>query len=151
MLRIASIAALVIALAPSGSAAAQDCTCRSYSTEHGARVVSILESFEVGPLFSSDGTLLSSRAEFESELARGNQEKQGGDVLWCAGPYDSHCAPAAPSPEDSPRALRSSSSGALADVSLRWPRLSPGSSDLPPCEGGPRAGILARVERPPRA
>src|SRR5687767_6043793 len=53
-----SVFAIALLFAPA-SAAAEDCMC--LNGDNGFWSQRVLESFEVGPFFSSDGTLLSSR------------------------------------------------------------------------------------------
>lgn len=141
------------ALCPSG-AAAEECMCIAVS-DLGVRAERLLASVEVGPFFSSDGTMLTSRVvELERHFVI--ERHFGGtpatEILWCWSSDDPRCSPVQPSPDDGSRALRHVPSGMIADHSLRWREshadaLAGGTAALL----GPSEGVHARVERPPRA
>lgn len=148
----------VSVLAPAGTAAADDCMCVAMPTGRAVRVSrleqSLLESNELGPFFSSDGSSLSS-----SQLERITQhfEREArrpiGEVLWCWSPSDPRCAPGDPAPEEAPRASRTAPSLAvLPDRAARWREVWTDTElRAPPEDDRPREGVRARVERPPRA
>ncbi len=104
-------------------------------------------SVEVGPFFSSDGTILTSRLDLE---AKRGEEPFGGEVLWCFSPYDPRCSPSSPVPEDSPQWLGRAHAAGTSDASPRLRDRAPTSSIRADIDGGPRAGVQPRVERPPR-
>jgi hypothetical protein len=146
MKRTSVISALLVAIGSASPAAADDCMCL-----HGNGLVNadpILESFEVGPFFSSDGTLLVS-AQLEP---RAKENRQSDEVLWCASPYDPRCSPASPSPE-TPRAnLSGGSSAANIEHRHDWPELVESTPEHHAAEAMlPSAGVRSRVERPPRS
>lgn len=137
------------ALAPS-EAAADDCMCFGVP-DFGAHAARVLQSVEVGPFFSSDGTMLTSR-QLELEIERHFGNHPASEILWCWSPDDPRCSPVNHSPDDTPRALRSGQSGVTVEHRLQWPLL----SDDPLERGdarllGPAEGVHSRVERPPRA
>jgi hypothetical protein len=103
------------------------------------------ESIEVGPFFSSDGTLLSSRLELE------RREQRASEILWCWGAYDPRCSPSSPTPDNGPHALGRGLSAAGPATSPRWLRAEPLAIPRAHVLGQARAGVSQRVERPPRA
>ncbi len=154
MLRALASTALVLAsLAPNG-AYADDCMCFAMP-DLGARV-RLAQSIEVGPFFSSDGTMLTSResARELDRIAMGAPSRgtPAGEILWCWSADDPRCAPSHPSPDDGSRALRTGPTAIVIDHDLRWPEQSDHSSARTSALLlGPADGVNARVERPPRA
>lgn len=175
MLRTSVISALLLtALASASSARADDCMClndvgpwpqlssetqrlleqglleQGLALEDGLLERALLESFEVGPFFSSDGTLLSSAVR--DTRAHRREHKNSGEVLWCASPYDPRCAPATPSPESPHASLSSGPSATTIDRRHDWPLLRSIPIAMNTAEGlSASAGARARVERPPRS
>lgn len=166
MLRPFVLASLVstVTLGWADPAAAEDlCMCaegRSWSIElpestelsegpAGER----LQSIEVGPLFSSDGTMLSSWTRLERTAEEGwlvHTTPPVEDVLWCSGRDDPRCSPADPGPENGPQNGRASHAGAILVVGEH--RIPPALETTLPSvlRNGSREGVRARVERPPR-
>jgi hypothetical protein len=153
MFRACLHAALVISVfAPAGMVAADDGMCFTMS-DTGSSWARIDQSVEVGPFFSSDGSMLSSPAV---ERVSMQLEREGrlpaGEVLWCWSPDDPRCSPGDPAPEDGPRALRDARTAAfVSHTTRRWPDLEAlAPSRAPNDDDRPSDGVRSRVERPPR-
>ncbi len=149
MLRATLMTGLALATLAPSAASADDCMCFAMP-DLEQRTERRLQSLEVGPFFSSDGTMLTSR-ELELELERHFGGTPAGEILWCWSPNDPRCSPTSPSPDDAPRALRTGPSALTVDHRLRWPEID--DAVLTRNEArllGPAEGVHARVERPPR-
>lgn len=151
MLRIFCIAAIAAAtsLAPL-QAQADDCMCATVQMQWGQmewRTTRMMESLEVGPLFSSDGTMLVSAI---ARAARAPRPAPSGRVLWCASADDPRCAPRDSAPNHGSQVLDGAH---IAFSTLRTPRIA-----APPIARRPfaaelergRAGFEDELERPPR-
>lgn len=150
MLRATLMTGLALATLAPSAASADDCMCFAMP-DLGPRAERLAQSLEVGPFFSSDGTMLTSR-QIELELERHFGGTPAGEILWCWSPNDPRCSPASPSPEDAPRALRTRPTGVTVPDRLRWAQ--PDDSTLDRSDAfllGPSEGVHGRVERPPRA
>ncbi len=111
-----------------------------------AEAITPFESVEVGPFFSSDGSLLTSSPRVTRTTRSGPKE-----ALWCASPDDPRCSGRDVPPERGPQT--GDASHGAAPGALNSPRLDAylsGSVRFGPPLGGPRAGEAARLERPPR-
>ena len=167
MLRLTPIAMLfaTLVLAPAGSAAADDCMCLpaelSWSTSLSDRLALIQssegdtpvfgetafdESIEIGPFFSSDGTLLSSRVP---ALAQGRRVPPV-DVLWCVDANDPRCSGGDPAPGQSVFDGHASQGAALAGSLPDLPEPEPAASSPRAALLGASAGYASRLDRPPR-
>lgn len=112
------------------------------------RSLYVAQSQDLGPFFSSDGTLLSSRATDEAT----RRDAPATEILWCWSANDPRCAPADPPEDQNPRAIQSARAFAVVESDLDWPS-SEESTRSSRCEArdGDRSGVRSRVERPPRA
>lgn len=111
------------------------------------------QSIEVGPFFSSDGTMLMSRVRLEHSEARGWRvapPAPSEDVLFCANADDPRCSPAAPAPEDGPQGTRSNPFGRSDADRPSLPPPAAVTTDSPHATTGPRDGVRRGLERPPR-
>ena len=111
------------------------------------------QSIEVGPFFSSDGTMLMSRVRLEHSEARGWRvapPTPSDDVLWCASADDPRCSPAAPAPEDGPQGTRANPFGASHGERPSLPPPAARTAGSPAEASGPREGVRFELERPPR-
>lgn len=154
-----------LVLAPAGSAAADDCMCLpaelSWSTSLSDRLAliqssegetpSFAESIEIGPFFSSDGTLLSSRVP---ALVQGHRVGRGTvppvDVLWCVDANDPRCSGGDPAPGQSVFDGHASQGAALAGSLPDLPEPEPAASSPRAALLGASAGYASRLDRPPR-
>ncbi len=113
----------------------------------GLRSAESAQSLDLGPFFSSDGTLLSSRAADE-----GARRDAPTEVLWCWGVDDPRCSPADSPQDHAPRAIQSPHCVAVLEHPLRWPVIDAGSPfSYSDARDGGRPGVRDRLERPPRA
>jgi hypothetical protein len=156
----AAVALSASVLALSGTARADDCMCVVVELSWGdvaphfepqAHFEPHQQSIEVGPFFSSDGTLLTSHAVASrgaSAPSRSRAPVQ--DVLWCASSDDPRCSPGDPAPEDGPRAGDATHAAATQaqDIDLRaQPPRSLGPTHL---GANPSRGVRGRLDRPPQ-
>lgn len=111
------------------------------------RSLHVAQSQDLGPFFSSDGTLLSSRAVDDDA-----QRDAPTEILWCWSADDPRCAPANPPEDHNPRAIQSAHAVAIVDEAIDWPTPDEGTR-FTRCEArdGHRSGVRSRIERPPRA
>jgi hypothetical protein len=144
MLRASLITAFTLTTVTPMTAAAQDCMC--FGPDTVARSLHVAQSQDLGPFFSSDGTLLSSRAVDEDA-----QREAPTEILWCWSANDPRCAPANPPQEPNPCALQTAHALAILDEAIDWPPPDSGSRPpYPDARDARRPGVRARVERPPR-
>lgn len=111
-----------------------------------AEAVTPFESVEVGPFFSSDGSLLTSSPRATRPTRSGPRE-----VLWCASPDDPRCSGRDVPQERGPQT--GDASHGAAPGTLNSPSLDAyASGTLPrgPVEGGARPAWMGRLERPPQ-
>lgn len=151
MLRASLIAALALSTVAPTSAAAEDCMC--FGPDTVVRSLYVAQSQDLGPFFSSDGTLLSSSILLSARAAdEAKQRDVPTEILWCWSANDPRCAPADPPEDHNPRAFQSARAFAVVEDDLEWPT-SEGSTRSSRREGrdGDRSGVRSRVERPPRA
>jgi hypothetical protein len=163
MLRLVSISAVACALASVSSAVcvssaeADDRMCMtSYVqvempfdlTLEQARAR--MESFEVGPFFSSDGTHLWSSIVVEHLAGQAGREGAPFEILVCYRPNDPRCSPSAPTPDHTPPTITRGAYGALP-CAHDWPPILSVHAEAP--QGlalGPALGVRSRIERPPQ-
>lgn len=108
----------------------------------------VLQSMEVGPFFSSDGTMLTSDLP-APERPAAEPRREGTEILWCVSADDPRCSPRDTAPNDGPGSLHVAR---IASSTNAHPRLGPpGPSGVRPRHaiGAARPGVRDRVERPP--
>ena len=144
---------VVPALAPA-SVRADDCMCLPPQMVLAPREPRFLESVEVGPFFSSDGSTLTSEELAVEEQpapaqARPLARRDGGEVPWCVSADDPRCWPRDSAPYDGPHARDATSAGAEAPTPLGLGP--PDARAVRPrvALGAPRAAVRGRVDRPP--
>ena len=174
MLRAPTVAAVAFCasvLAVSGTAKADDCMCVVVELSWGNAAPHFephnsfephqpfephQQSIEVGPFFSSDGTLLSSHtasARAASSHVGSAPSRSGSpveEVLWCASSDDPRCSPGDPAPEDGPRAGDGTYAAATHPHRIDL-RARPSRSLRPTHLGtNPSRGVRGRLDRPPQ-
>lgn len=139
---LASISASITVLLAS-TAFADERLC----TEGFQQAPQYLESFEVGPFFSSDGALL-----WSSFLIERKEQGRPIEILVCYRPTDPRCSPTGPAPEQQPLSIGRGLSGGVLPRAHDWPPIDGYQLlDLDALGLGPAAGVRSRVERPPRS
>jgi hypothetical protein len=148
MLRFSLIATLALApMVSPATASADECTCVVPGAMFDVPPFRVYQSLEVGPLFSSDGALLSSA---EATVARARR-RAAGEVLLCVSADDPRCAPRDSAPGNGPHFADGVSYAATHPLALDIGPLLAGEIASPRSISGARSGVRDRVERPPRA
>lgn len=111
-----------------------------------AEPVTPFESVEVGPFFSSDGSLLTSSPRVSHPTRSSPRE-----VLWCASPDDPRCS-GRDVPEERGPQTGDASHGAAPGTgnSPSLDAYASGTLPLGPVIGGPRPARAGRLDRPPQ-
>jgi len=117
----------------------------------GGELARVPQSIEVGPVFSSDGeTLVSDLEVGDAAPSRAHPAAPTAPVLWCVSADDPRCAPRDEAPGDGPRAFDGSHGASAAAETPRFDEF--GARERAPLRAvdAPRAGVRARVDRPPQ-
>ena len=117
----------------------------------GGRGLRDLESIEVGPFFSSDGTALVSGGRLPSApVAAPSLGRAPLDVLWCRGANDPRCNGGDPAPDALTNFDVTHAGAAVIEARAAIGRASLAGGALAPDDEGPRDGVQSELERPPR-
>lgn len=106
------------------------------------------QSREVGPFFSSDGTLISSRLP---SVAKQGRRGSPIEVAWCVSANDPRCSSGDPAPGESLLSGKLSHGAALTPEPPELPEPLLASTSPRAVLLGASAGHSSRLERPPRA
>jgi len=146
MPRFSLIALLTLAPMVSPTTASADaCACVVSETMFDAPTIRVFQSVEVGPLFSSDGTTLSSEAAVSRARRRAT-----GEVLLCISADDPRCSPRDSAPGNGPHFVDGATFAATDVPTLLAGPPSVRQAAVPSTILGARSGVRDRLERPPR-
>lgn len=106
----------------------------------------VFQSLEIGPLFSSDGVMLSSA---EATVARARR-RAAGEVLLCVSADDPRCAPRDSAPGNGPHFADGLRYAPTDPPAAFAGPLSPSDKATPRSISGARSGVRDRIERPPK-